>query len=148
MSGYTLFDLINNVYNKRLRYPTDKELSGQIWTVNKWLSMDTDLLEVISEISKYMFCLKERYYKLLYRIVPMTGSVRNKYSKQEKVVANEVLYKYSRFFGVNLRETKQYLEILKKKYSNKELLAFIGETDGFIESDIGKKSTTRKKTTV
>ena len=126
MAEYSLWDCLNNIYNKRLRYPTKKELSNKMWMINKFLSMDKDLLEMVAYVSKYFFTLKERYYKLLYSIVPQTGSVRNKYSKVKKDGNYDVLVKYSKFFGVSVRETKQYLRILRNNYSEKELLDYIG----------------------
>ena len=126
MAEYSIWDILNNIYNKRLRYPTKEELSGKLWMINRFLSMDTNLLEVVAYVSKYFFTLKERYYRLLYSIVPQTSSVRTKYSRFKEQEDSEILKKYSKFFGVNIRETKQYLNILRNRYNEKELLEFIG----------------------
>lgn len=126
MEQYSLWDCTNNIYNKRMRYPNKKELSNKMWMINRVLSMDVDLLNVIAYVSKYFFTLKEDYYRLLYRIVPRSNSVRTKYSKIKREENDEMLKRYSKFYGVSKRETRQYLKILSRKYNKKELLGFIG----------------------
>ena len=126
MVEYSLWDLVNNVYSKRMRYPTKEELSNKMWMINRMLSMDIDLLEVIAYVSKYFFTLKEQYYKLLYKIVPQVNSVRSKYVKFKEQEDSVLLKRYSDYFGVNIRETKQYLRLLRKEYNENEILGFIG----------------------
>jgi len=120
-----LFDCVNNLYSKRYRYPTDNELSGKLWVINKFISMEDNLLEYVAFISKYFFVLGNRYYRLLYRLIPMVVAPRNKYIKLEKI-GGELVSRYSKFFGISNRETFDYLKILKQKISDKELNEFVG----------------------
>lgn len=121
-----LFSLINNLYSKRATYPENSELSGKMWMINRFLSMDKDMLEVIAVISKYFYSLKERYYKLLYRIIPMSPSPRIKYFKPTKEFDSELVERYSKFFNLNNREVVDYLKIMKKDFSDRELYENVG----------------------
>src|SRR3990167_7642989 len=98
-----IWDCLNNLYSKRMKYPDDNELSGKLWMINRFLSMDKDLLEVVADVSKYFYTLKERYYRLLYRIIPQSSSSRNKYIKPKKEFSDEVLNRYSKLYAISNR---------------------------------------------
>jgi len=121
-----LWDALNNLYHKRFRYPEKDEISDKLWIINRFVSMERDLLEHIAYISKYFFTLQERYYRLLYRLIPQSFSPRTKYLKPPKELDSELLKKYSTYFGLKKKEVKNYMEILRKSYSNKELYEFVG----------------------
>lgn len=121
-----IWDCFSNLYTKRMKYPTDNELSGKLWMINRFLSMDKDLLEVVSDVSKYFYTLKEQYYKLLYRIIPQSSSPRNKYIKPKKEFDDEVLVRYSKLYAVSKREVIDCLRILQKTNDMKEIYEFVG----------------------
>lgn len=125
MTNKDLFYYLNGLYTKKIPQPEESEVSSLIWPINRFLSMEKDLLETISETSKYLFTLGSRYYKLLWRIIPQSGSPRNKYLKPEKD-DSEVLERYCQYFKLSKREVKDYLKILEKQYSRKEIFAFVG----------------------
>lgn len=120
------FDLLNNLYHKRFNYPEEADINKNIWMINRWVSMDKDLLTYVAELSKYLFVLGDRYYKLLYRLIPMSVSQRNKYVKPVNDIDSRLISRYSEFFGVGNRETKDYLKILSKQYKDNELYEFVG----------------------
>jgi len=126
--NHDLFYCLNNIYNKQAVFPTDAEAKAVVWPVNRFLSMDKDLLPYIAEVSKYIFTLGAKYYLLLYRLVPRTFAQKNKYLKPEKMESSELLDKYCRYFQLSKREVSKYLEILKKQVTEKELYDFVGLT--------------------
>ena len=120
-----LFYYLNNLYSKRSKPSDESEASSFIWPINRFLSMDKDLLETIAHTTRYLFTLGPRYYKLLWRVIPQTNAARNKYLKPEKDNM-ELTSRYAQYFGVSKRETVDYLKILNKKYSQKEIYGFVG----------------------
>lgn len=121
-----IFYFINNLYHKKYKYPEDNELSSNLWMINRFLSMDKDLLGVVAEISEYLFTLQERYYRLLYRIVPKSNSPFNKYLKPKKEFDGELLSRYSKMFQIGLGEAAEYIRIMRKSMSNKEIFEYVG----------------------
>ena len=124
MDKKDIFFYINNVYNKRYQLSSE-EVAPMIWTVNRFLSMEKDLLEAVAETTKYIFTLGPRYYTLMMRLVPKSYSPRNKYLKPEKT-KTELLSRYQRYFKLSMREVADYMKILYKKYSEKEIYDFVG----------------------
>ena len=122
----SLFDYLNNIYSKRLGMPEDNQVKGFIWPINRMLSMEKALLETIAYLTKYIFTLGPRYYKLLYRVVPTSLASRNKYLKVDKEVEDELLNRYVQYFRLSKREVKDYLKILFKQYSKEEVFSFVG----------------------
>ena len=122
----TIWDAINNLYSKRMKYPEDSDLVGNLWMINRFLSMDNDLLEVVADVSKYFYTLKERYYRLLYRIIPQDTYQRSKYVKPKKEFNEDLVKRYSKLYGVSNRETIDCLRILQKTNTVKEIYEFVG----------------------
>ena len=121
-----LFDLINNLYSKRMHYPKDSDILGKLWIINSFISMENDLLEYIAFTSKYLFTLGARYYRLLYRLIPQSSSPRNKYSKPKKEFDSILVEKYSTYFEVSKRETRDYLRIMQETVFIEEMYDFVG----------------------
>jgi hypothetical protein len=121
-----LFYYLNNVFNKKEQCPEEQEVKSFIWPINRFLSMEKDLLEVIAYTSKFIFTLGPKYYRLLYRIVPTSGAPRNKYLKVQESYEPELLERYIKYFGTNKRETVQYLRLLEKQHTKEEIYEFVG----------------------
>lgn len=121
-----LWDILNNLYHKRFTYPSKEDISGKLWIVNRFVSMDKDLLEYVAQISKYFFTLQERYYRMLYRLIPQSSSPRSKYLKPPAEANKELLNRYSDYFGLRNKEVKDYLKLMEKSHSNKEIHEFVG----------------------
>ena len=121
-----LFYYLNNVFTKK-EVPTDSEVKSFVWPINRFLSMDRDLLETISEMSKYIFTLGPRYYKLLLRVVPeLKKAPRNKYIKVEKDSDDDLVNRYVQYFKLSRKEVKDYLKILLKNHSKEDVYGFVG----------------------
>jgi len=120
-----LFKCVDNVYHKR-DSPTDAEVKSLIWPINRFLSMEKDLLEHIAFLSRYMFTLEARYYKLLVRVVPQSFKQKNKYLKVEKKSDDELLARYVQYFKLSKDEVRDYLKILFTKHSRDDIYGFVG----------------------
>ena len=120
-----LFYYVNNIYTKK-EIPEDSEVKSFIWSVNRFLSMEKELLETIAYLSRYMFTLGSKYYRLVLRVVPQSFAPRNKYLKVEKESDSELLDRYVHYFRLSKKEVRDYLKILFKQYSKKEVYGFVG----------------------
>lgn len=122
----TIWDWLNNLYHKNYRYPTDKEIQGKLWVINRFVSFDPDLTEVVATTSKYFFCLKQQYYRLLYRIIPKSNSPRLKNAKVKEEFEKDLVVRYAGVYGLSRRETIEYLKILHKKESLENIYNYVG----------------------
>lgn len=120
-----LFYYLRNIYTKKESF-SDDEVKSVVWTVNRFLSMEKDLLEHIAYLSRYLFTLGPKYYRLLMRVVPQSFVQRNKYVKVDKEVESDLLERYVRYFHLSKKEVGDYLKILAKKYTKEEIHAFVG----------------------
>ncbi len=120
-----LSDYVKNIFTKKFD-PTDAEVKSFVWAVNRILSMEKDLLEHIAYLSRFMFTLEARYYKLLMRTIPQSFPPRNKYIKADRLADSELLSRYCQYFKLSKKETQEYLKILAKKYTQDEIHSFIG----------------------
>jgi len=85
--------------------------------INRWLSMNMDLLPIVNILQKYTigFLSARDVYKVYLDFLPkqktfdkyIKGSKSSKYNK-------EVLEYLSKWYGVSQREVTDYLEILSK----------------------------------
>ena len=121
-----IWDWLNNLYHKNYRYPEPKEIQKDLWMINRFVSFDPDLTEVIATTSKYLFCLKERYYRLLYRIIPTSNPTRVQHAKMKVAFDKELVIRYAHMYDLSHRETIDYLKILIKKNKKKEVFEFVG----------------------
>jgi len=121
-----IWDWLNNLYHKNYRYPTAKEVQKDLWMINRFLSFDPDLTEVVATTSKYLFCLKERYYQLMYRIIPKCNPTRVMNAKMRVDFNKELVGRYANMYGLSRRETTDYLKILSKKNTLKQIFEFVG----------------------
>jgi hypothetical protein len=120
-----LFDFVNNLYSKRAKFPEESEVSSLIWPINRMLSMEQYMLETVAYTSKYMFTLGAKYYRLLWRVIPQTNAPRNKYLKPE-ADDNGLIDRYVQYFKLSRREVRDYLRLLRKDLSQKEIYEFVG----------------------
>ena len=121
-----IWDWLHNLYHKRYRYPTDQEIQGKLWVINRYLSFDQDLTEVVAYVSKYFFCLGTRYYHLLYCLVPSSSTPRVKNGKIKKQYEDEIVERYASMYGLSKRETIDYLKILHKNNKAEEVYHYVG----------------------
>lgn len=119
-----LFYYLNNLFTKT-EEPEHSDVKSIVWPVNRFLSMEKNLLEAIAFTTKYIFTLGPRYYTLLFRLIPKSNAPRNKYLKPEKD-DSELINKYSRYFLISNKEAKDYIKILFKNKTQKEVYNFVG----------------------
>jgi len=121
--GQEFFSNIDNLFLKK-RAIDLKEVGPQAWQINRYLSMDKDLLLPISLFNRYLFTLKERYYVLLDRFIPkMPGKPRITYYK--KPATEEACSRIALMYNISVREASQYLELLKVKMGD-EVYTYLG----------------------
>jgi len=108
------FEAINNLYLKKTKY-TLKEVASHVWSIQKYMSMDENLLLPIGMFNRYFYVLRERYYVLLDRFIPkMYGKPLFKYVKRNKAeLDEEACRRIAKMYGVSSREAYQYLELMK-----------------------------------
>jgi len=120
-----IFYYLDNLFIKR-GVPKYDRTANFGWMINRFLSMDDRFAPYIDDFAKYTNTLKERYYLLLYRLIPQGNPPRNRYIKQNKEFSDKVIERYQTFFNVSRKETIEYLRILLKTMSLKELYEEVG----------------------
>jgi len=120
-----IFYYLDNLFEKN-GVPKYDRTQNFGWMINRFLSMDSRFAPYISDFSKYTNTLKERYYYLLYRFIPKMPAPRNKYVKQNKEFPDKLIDRYQKFFNVSRKETIEYLLILLKTATLKEMYEEVG----------------------
>jgi len=121
----SLFTYIDCLYTKE-PLPEGADVSSSLWMINRFLSMETILLDVIGQTSKYTGVLGERYYKLLDSIIPKTKAPRNKYLKPSHEFEANLIERYAKVWNCNWKEVVDSFKVLLKTYSQKDLYDFVG----------------------
>lgn len=120
-----LFRYVNNIYTKQF-VPEESEVPAILWKINRFLSMDKDLLELVAYLSRYMSVLGAKYYALLMCIVPQSFVPRNKYVRPDRESDDELLERYVKYLQLSKREVRDALRILLSMHSKKEVYEFVG----------------------
>jgi len=121
--GAEFFDKIDNLFLKKKKIDL-KEVGPMCWQINRYLSMDENLLLPISIFNKYVFTLKERYYTLLDRFIPkLPGKPRITYYKKPEI--EEACKRIGIMYNVSMREASQYLELFKVQMGD-DVYAWLG----------------------
>ena len=112
-----IFDHLSGIKEKKVAWDSLSEMDKKSFSpfiINRWLSMNLDLLPIINILQKYTIgTLKEReVYKLYYDFLPKEKTF-DKYIKGKKEVKynKELLNHLSNWYGVSNREFEDYLEI-------------------------------------
>lgn len=129
-----IFDHLSGIKEKKVAWDSLSEMDTKSFSpfiINRWLSMNLDLLPIINILQKYTIgTLKEReVYKLYYDFLPKEKTF-DKYikGKKEAKYNKELLNHLSNWYGVSHREVEDYLEILSKEQVI-EILMKYGLTD-------------------
>ena len=117
----TLFEHLSGVKEKKTPWESlsvmDRK-SFEPFMVNRFLSMNMGLLELVNELQKYTIgqLSPKDVYKLYLEVLPKKRSF-DKYIKAKggDKYNDKVLDYLSRYFEVSKREVKDYLEILTKE---------------------------------
>jgi hypothetical protein len=122
--GKEFFDALDNLFLKKKEINL-KEVGSMCWQINRYLSMDENLLLPIAiYFNKYLANLKERYYVLLDRFIPkMLGKPRVTYYK--KPVVEEACQRIAKMYNCSTRDASQYFELFKAQMGE-EVYGWLG----------------------
>lgn len=116
----TLFDHLSGIREKKVKWESLSEMDKKSFTpfmINRWLSMNLELLPIVNELQKYTIGTmpSKEVYKLYLDYLPKLKTY-DKYIKGKKDGKhNKVVLEYlSQWYGVSQREVVDYLEILSK----------------------------------
>ena len=130
----TIFQHLSGVKEKKQSWESLTEMDKKSFSpfiINRWLSMNLDLLPIVNELQKYTIgTLSARdVYKLYLDFLPKKKTF-DKYVKGKKSSKynKDMLAYLSQWYGVSQSEVKDYLEILSKD-EVKTILKKYGLTD-------------------
>jgi len=130
----TIFQHLSGIKEKKQSWESLTEMDKKSFSpfiINRWLSMNMDLLPIINELQKYTIgTLSARdTYKLYLDFLPKKKTF-DKYVKGKKSSKynKDMLAYLSQWYGVSQSEVKDYLEILSKD-DVKSILKNYGLTD-------------------
>lgn len=116
----TIFQHLSGIKEKKESWASLSDMDKKSFSpfiINRWLSMNLDLLPIVNILQKYTigFLSARDVYKVYLDFLPkkktfdkyIKGSKSSKYNK-------EVLEYLSKWYGVSQREVTEYLEILPK----------------------------------
>ena len=122
-----LFQKLKTITHK-LPPLTKEELGGDIYILNKFLSMNKEYLPTISILTKYLFIMNSYdYYMLLYNILPKSKKFIE-YKKKNKIKIDMELKKLlKKKFCCNEEDLEDIIKILFKQ----------GETESSLKNQFG-----------
>ena len=130
----TIFQHLSGIKEKKQSWESLTEMDKKSFSpfiINRWLSMNLDLLPIVNELQKYTIgTLSARdVYKLYLNFLPKKKTF-DKYVKGKKSSKynKDMLVYLSQWYGVSQSEVKDYLEILSKD-EVKTILKKYGLTD-------------------
>jgi hypothetical protein len=116
----SIFQHLSGIKEKKESWASLSDMDKKSFSpfiINRWLSMNLDLLSIVNILQKYTigFLSARDVYKVYLDFLPkkktfdkyIKGSKSSKYNK-------EVLEYLSKWYGVSQREVTEYLEILPK----------------------------------
>jgi len=117
----TIFQHLSGIKEKKESWESLSEMDKKSFTpfiINRWLSMNLDLLPIINVLQKYTIGLltPRDVYKVYLDFLPKKKTF-DKYIKGKKdgKYNKELLEYLSKWYGVSQREVVDYLEILPKE---------------------------------
>ena len=137
MKGKTIFNIMADLSYKKTNSDTYTEGDWKAYNtymVNRWLSMNSDVTEIINFIQKYYSLDKKIHYKLLSDILPKQ-KLFTKYVKGKKVEKYnpELVTILAKHYEIGRKEAKMRIDI-HKHFSHgvealTEVLRSYGKTD-------------------
>tara|TARA_B110000285_G_scaffold53346_1_gene60726 strand:- start:325 stop:783 length:459 start_codon:yes stop_codon:yes gene_type:complete len=117
----SIFDHLAGIKEKKTSWESLTDMDKKSFSpfiINRWLSMNLDLLPIINILQKYTIGLlsPKEVYKLYLDFLPKKKTF-DKYvkGKKEGKYNKELLQYLSKWYGVSYREVQDYLEILPKQ---------------------------------
>ena len=137
MKGKTIFNILADVTYKKTNPDTYTEGDWKAYNtymVNRWLSMNSDVTEIINFIQKYYSLDKKIHYKMLSDILPKQ-KLFTKYVKGKKVdkYNTELVSIIAKYYEISRKEAKMRID-MHKHFSNgietlSDILRSYGKTD-------------------
>lgn len=116
----TIFEHLSGIKEKKVKWNSLSDMDKKTFSpfiINRWLSMNLDLLPIVNILQKYTIGLLSArdVYKVYFDFLPkkktfdkyVKGKGSGKYNK-------EMLSYLSQWYGVSKREVIDYLDILSK----------------------------------
>ena len=135
----TIFQHLSGIKEKKESWESLSDMDKKSFSpfiINRWLSMNMDILPIVNELQKYTIgTLKAKeVYKLYLDFLPKRKTF-DKYikGKKEGKYKKELLGYLSKWYGVSTREVIDYLGLLKKD-EVKDILKKYGLTDKEIKT--------------
>lgn len=135
---FSIFDHLSNITDKKLPISQYSEKNIKSWSnymINRWLSMNMDLVELVNEFQKYtigQLGMKETYQ--LYSDVLPKKKLFSKYIKGKKQdkYNNKLIELFANHFLCSKDEAFEYLDILTltgKQNEIEKIIRLYGKTD-------------------
>ena len=128
----TLFDWINQILVHKKdwdKFEESDHKSFQPYMINRFLSMDSDFIELVNGFQRYSvgFLENKEVYKWYCDILPK-GKRFNKYikGKRDKKYDKELVEILTKYFECSKLQTKDYLKLINKE-ELKEILEKYGK---------------------
>ena len=137
MQGKTIFNILADVSYKKTDPNTYTEGDWKAYNtymVNRWLSMNSDVTEIINFIQKYYSLDKKIHYKLLSDILPKQ-KLFTKYVKGKKVdkYNSELITILAKHYEISRKEAKErigmYMHFSEGMRSLADMLRMYGKTE-------------------
>ena len=116
----TIFEHLSGIKEKKVKWNSLSDMDKKTFSpfiINRWLSMNLDLLPIVNVLQKYTIGLLSArdVYKVYYDFLPKRKTF-DKYIKGKKEGKHnkEMLSYLSDWYGVSQREVIDYLDILSK----------------------------------
>lgn len=139
----SLFDLIKCITKDKTPWEQLSEEDKSAWStfmINRWLSMDVDMLPLVNEIQQYnMRVSPESAYRIYLEFLPKQ-SVFLKYTKKTKFDKYDAdLIEYVKtYFAVSKRQAVEYIEYFMSSDAGLEDLSGIVRGFGVSDKDMKK----------
>lgn len=116
----TIFEHLSGIKEKKVSWESLSEMDKKSFSpfiINRWLSMNVELLELVNELQMYTIgqLSPKEVYKLYLDVLPKRKTF-DKYikGKKEGKYNDNLLIYLSRYFQVSKREVEDYLGFLSK----------------------------------
>lgn len=133
----TIFDHLSGLTDKKTPWSNLSEADRKSFTpymINRWLSMNTDFIELVNEFQKYTIgqISPEMTYKLYSELLPKQRQF-NKYvkGKKEDKYNQQLVELLSQHFLVSESEVKEYIDLylLNDVDTLRKIIKLYGKTD-------------------
>ena len=142
MKGKTIFSILADVTSKKTNpnsYTEGDWKAYNSYMLNKWLSMNPNVSEIINFIQKYYSLDKTIHYKLLSDILPKQ-KLFSKYIKGKKMdkYNPELVTIVSKHYEISKREAKLYIDLFRDTTDGTNSLTGVLELYGKTQKEIKK----------